>query len=288
MITAFTSTFRKVCRSYLQTGAKTRRATLHAVEEDSAVSTAWSAASNTVEKREGVLVATDMTTCLTKRSAEDVTNLTSLEGNLVAEARLDEMMLDTAGLKEVTGTDMSLHGVVTTTATAIIEGAEAQKGVEVATGTRGEDSAAKFREAINAIAITPLGILDGNLSLMHALVGSRRISEGGLAVNDGKRRRVQVTVSFVVSTADTSRPHSAFTITIDTRAFVYHANSERIIIATSLTQEINIQPRNTYRQHVILRQSPSLPPPPQCLQPYHSQWARSHHGFRARHHYSKP
>ena len=159
MTTAFTSTSRKVCRSYLQTGVKTPRATLHAVEEDLAVSTAWSAASNTVEKRGAVLAATDMTMCSTKRSAEGVTKPTSLEGDLEAEARLDEMMLDTTGLKEVTGTGMSLHGVVMMTATT--EGAEAQKGAEVATGTRGEDSAAKIHKAINAIAISSTGILDG-------------------------------------------------------------------------------------------------------------------------------
>ena len=67
-----------------------------------------------------------------------------------------------------------------------------------------------------------------------------------LAVKDGRHRRDQVTVSFVVSAADISRPHSALTVTIDNRAFVYHANSERIIIATSLTQEINIQPRELH------------------------------------------
>lgn len=78
-----------------------------------------------------------------------MTNPTSREGNLVAEARLDEMMLDTAGLKEATETDMILHGVVTTTATT--EGAEAQKGAEVAAGTRGEDSAAKIHEVINVM-----------------------------------------------------------------------------------------------------------------------------------------
>jgi hypothetical protein len=32
-----------------------------------------------------------------------------------------------------------------------------------------------------------------------------------------------------VSAADTSRPHSAFSITIDVRAFVYHASSQRQI-----------------------------------------------------------
>ena len=141
MITAFTSTSRRVCRSYLQTGVKTRRAILRAVEEDLAESTAWSAGSSTAEKREVVIEVIDMTTSSTKRSAKGVGSLTSLEESHAAEARLDEMtgMLDTAGLKEVTGTDMSLHGVVTTT--VITEGAEAQKGAEVAIGTREEDSA---------------------------------------------------------------------------------------------------------------------------------------------------
>ena len=78
-----------------------------------------------------------------------MTKPTSLEGDLEAEARLDEMMLDTTGLKEVTGTGMSLHGVVMMTATT--EGAEAQKGAEVATGTRGEDSAAKIHEAMDVM-----------------------------------------------------------------------------------------------------------------------------------------
>ena len=74
-----------------------------------------------------------------------MTKPTSL-GDLEAEARLDEMTLDITGLKEVAGTGMSLHGVVMMTATT--QGAEAQKGAEVATGTRGEDSAANFYEAI--------------------------------------------------------------------------------------------------------------------------------------------
>lgn len=69
------------------------------------------------------------------------------------------------------------------------------------------------------------------LILIHSLISSRCMSGAGLAVNDGKRRRAQVTVAFVVSAADTSRLHSAFTITIDTFAFVYHANSECIITA---------------------------------------------------------
>ena len=168
MTIAFTSTSRKVCRNYLQTGAKTRRATLHAVEEDLAVLTAWSAASSTAEKREVVLVAIDTTMCSTKRSAEDVMNPRSLGGNLEAEARLDEMMLDTTGLKEVTGTGMSLHGVVMMTATT--EGAEAQKGAEVATGTRGEYSAADIHEVINVIAVASTGILDGYLILIHSLI----------------------------------------------------------------------------------------------------------------------
>ena len=146
MITAFTSTSPKVYRSYLQTGVKTRRAILRAVEEDLAESTAWSAGSSTAEKREVVIEVIDMTTSSTKRSAKGVGSLTSLEENHAAEVRLDEMMLDTAGLKEVTGTDTSHHGVVTRT--AITEGAEAQNGAEVATGTRGEDSAANFYEAI--------------------------------------------------------------------------------------------------------------------------------------------
>lgn len=162
------STSRKVCPSYPQTGDKTRRVTTRAVEEDLAVSTAWSVASNTVEKREVDRVATDMTTCSTKRSVEDVTTPRSLEGNLVAEARLDEMMPDTAGLKEVTGTDTSLQGAVTTPATT--EGAEAQKGAEVATGTRGEDSAAKIHEVINVIAVASTGIIDGYLILIHSLI----------------------------------------------------------------------------------------------------------------------
>jgi hypothetical protein len=120
-----------------------------------------------VEKREVVLVATDMTMCSTKRSVEGVTNPTSREGNLVAEARLDEMMPDTAGLKEVTETGMSLHGVVTTTATT--EGAEAQKGAEVATGTRGEDSAAQIHEVINVITIACPGNFDWCLFNIDAL-----------------------------------------------------------------------------------------------------------------------
>ena len=70
-------------------------------------------------------------------------NPTSIEENLAAEARLDEMTLDTAGLKEVIGTGMSHHAVVTMTATT--EGAEVQKGAEVATGTREEDSATNLR-----------------------------------------------------------------------------------------------------------------------------------------------
>ncbi|KAM0709619.1 hypothetical protein Q7P35_003659 [Cladosporium inversicolor] len=111
-------------------------------EEDSVESTAWNAASSTVEKREAVIAATDMTTCSTKKSAEGVANQTSLEESLVAEAHLDETMLDTAGLKEVTGIDTSHHDVVTMTATT--EGAEVRKGAEVATGTREEDSAAKI------------------------------------------------------------------------------------------------------------------------------------------------
>ena len=139
MTTVFTSISRRVYRSYLQTGAKIRRATLRAVEEDSVESTAWSAASSTVGRREAVIAAIDMTTCSTKRSAGGVASLTSLEENHAAEVRLDEMMLDTAALKEVTGTDTSHHGVVTRT--AITEGAEAQHGAEVATGTREEDSA---------------------------------------------------------------------------------------------------------------------------------------------------
>lgn len=105
--------------------------------------TAWNAASNIVGKKGVVLVAIDTTTCSTKRSAEGVRNVTSLEGNLVAEARLDVMTLDMAGLKETTETNTSRHGVGTTGTTAITEGAEVQKGAEVATGTRGEDSAAK-------------------------------------------------------------------------------------------------------------------------------------------------
>jgi len=39
---------------------------------------------------------------------------------------------------------------------------------------------------------------------MHSLVSPRCISEEGLTVNVGKYRRAQVTVSFVVSAADTS------------------------------------------------------------------------------------
>lgn len=70
-------------------------------------------------------------------------NPTSLEGNLVAEAHLDEMMLGTVGLKEVTGTDTSLQGAATTTATT--------EGAEVATGTRGEDSAAEIHEAMDVM-----------------------------------------------------------------------------------------------------------------------------------------
>lgn len=147
------STFHRVCRSYLQTGDRTRRATLRVAEEDSAESTAWSAASSTVEKREDVPVATDTTTCLTRKSAEGVANPTSLEESLVAEVHLDETMLNTADLKETIGTDMSLRGVVTT-ATATTEGAEAQKGAEVATGTR-EDSAAKLHESTNFITTAP-------------------------------------------------------------------------------------------------------------------------------------
>lgn len=142
------STSHRVCQSYLQTGARTRKATLPAVEEDSVELTAWNAASSIVEKKEVVPVAIDTTTCSTKRSAEGARNATSLEENLVAEVRLDVMMLDIAGLKETIGTDTSRHGVVTTGTTAITEGAEVQKGAEVATGTRGEDSAANFYEAI--------------------------------------------------------------------------------------------------------------------------------------------
>ena len=97
-----------------------------------------------------------------------MTNLTSREGNLVAEAHLDEMMLGTAALKEVTGTDTSLQGAAMTTATT--EGAEAQKGAEVATGTRGEDSAADIHEVINVIAVASTGILDGYLILIHSLI----------------------------------------------------------------------------------------------------------------------
>jgi hypothetical protein len=147
--------------SYLQTGAKTQKVTLHAVEEDSAGSTAWSAANSTVEKREAVLVAIDTTTCSTKRSAEGARNAMSLEENLVAEARLDVTILDTAGLKETIGTDTSRHGVVTTGMTATTEGAEVQIGVEVEIGMRGEDSAARIYKAINVTRSASPGNLDG-------------------------------------------------------------------------------------------------------------------------------
>lgn len=139
MTTAFTSTSRRVCQSYLQTGARTPRATPHVAEEDSVASTAWNAESSTVEKREVVPEAKDTTTCLTKRSAKGVAIPRSLEANLAAEVRLGEMMLETAGLKEVRGTDMSRRDIETMIATTA--GAEVLSDVEVATGTNAEDSA---------------------------------------------------------------------------------------------------------------------------------------------------
>jgi hypothetical protein len=160
--TASTSTSPRVCRSYLQTGGRTLKVTLHAVEEDSVESTAWSAANSTVEKREAVLVVIDTTTYSTKRGAKGVRNATSLEENLVAEARLDVMMLGTAGLRKVIGTDTSLHGVVTTGTTETTEGAEVQKGAGVVTGTRGEDSAAKIYEGIIVTTFSSLENSMGN------------------------------------------------------------------------------------------------------------------------------
>jgi len=88
-----------------------------------------------------------------------VTNPTSLEESLAAGAHLDEMILDTAALKEATGTDTSLHGAVTT-GTETTAGAEVRKGAEVATGTR-EDSAAKLHEAITFTTSASSGDLNG-------------------------------------------------------------------------------------------------------------------------------
>lgn len=209
--TAFTSTSHKVCQSYLQTGARTRKATLHAVEEDSVELTAWNAASSIVEKKEVVPVAIDTTTCSTKRSAEGARNAMSLEGNLVAEVRLDVTMLDTAGLKGTIGTDTSRHDVATTGTTATTGGAEVQKGAGVATGTRGEDSAAKIYKVIDVTISASPETLDGSVTLMHSLSILWCASEDGFAVNVGKHRRAQVTVSFVVSAADTSRA-TAFSV----------------------------------------------------------------------------
>jgi hypothetical protein len=187
-------------------------------------------------------------------SAKGVTNPMSLEENLAAEARLDETtgMLDTTGLKETIETDMIHPGVVTTGTIATTEGGEAQKGVEVATGTREEDSAAIITKPSMASHLHPQEVV----ILMLSLVRLRCISEDGIAVNYGKHWRAQVTVSFVPLCRQatprnrTSRPHSALIITIDTRVFVRHAKSQR-----KFAEPYQFHPRkpSLHAKHILLR-----------------------------------
>jgi hypothetical protein len=113
-------------------------------EEDLVESTAWSAESSTAEKREVAPAARDTTTSSTRRSAKGVANPKMLEENLVAEVRLEEMMLETPGLKEVIETGTSRRDAETTTAITI--GEKAQNGAEVARDTKGGGSAASIRE----------------------------------------------------------------------------------------------------------------------------------------------
>jgi hypothetical protein len=142
MTTASTSTSHRVYQSSPLTGDKTQRAILLAAEEDLAASTAWNGESSTVEKREATIEATDTTTCSIKRGAKGVVSPKKLGTSPVAGVHLDETMLEIAGLrgKEVTGTDMSRRGVVMMIATTV--DVEVRNVAGVATGMRGEDSAA--------------------------------------------------------------------------------------------------------------------------------------------------
>jgi hypothetical protein len=174
MTTAFMSTSHRVYRSSPPIGVKIQRATQLVAEEDSAASTAWNAESSTVEKREAAREAKNTTTCSTKRSAKGVVSPKKLGTSPVAGVRLDETMLEVAGLRErkAIGTGMSLRGVVMMIATIVDAGVLNVAGV--ATGMRGGDSAVTLHHC--SVSMKALDEIRRSVAKITNLSGDARAS----------------------------------------------------------------------------------------------------------------